>query len=964
MHGTQFSNLNVAQPYPTPEEDRGCGRENNDAGAVASYLSQGKKNLARAEGNKESVSARKITPLEKQVLACYLRHPVVIDSAEHLETLLDKRAGSADWILRHTDESLLRKILDIQFIERFRLKTCDIPEQLISQQLAYECLNAGLWSYSNLPEQLKTNEFIQFLIDEEYYWVLNSLPEYHGLTVNYDFMVEKSSSNLRYVPKEYQTILMCMSAVKDDSSNLEFVSPELDGYDKLVEQALKEDVLGFKFIPDEYITEDMVEKAEKALEIKQKVLPLHAIPESFRTLRRCRKFVSFHIKNNYSFDLKLIPKQHFIQSQELLNLCMSQDGLLAVLPEFIKTEAFCQYYLENRPSSLEGMPVEWLKKKPEWVNRALECDACSIKSISPDLFEQNPQWLEKAAREGTLKEIPETLRTLELCQTAIMSHPKNYEFVPEAKRKKLDQELLLAVAPQSLDSTLRERLFGQEDTSLRDRSTRLTGGFLHHEHLLQPLAPPLSTQGNNFSCGFFLKKELLSCPSFHFRNQTLGERLQEDIKTWTGETIKDLSEWNLPILGCLPSEIEAYGGRTALSKQRGHCVRFKFLREKELLSEFFREASVHRFAQEHAGTLCLKSEVPVARGIRLLPVENIRPTLLKSFKSPLEKVIKGNQSFYLVYEFTTRDRCYSTLAYQRDKDGGTKRADNGILKACHDLGVWSSLGAVHTSTIKAFHNFESNRCELFLPYPISDGSEVGHVSFPGVLDGWDKAAIEESDWGYTGLRDIGDMEFYPAIKSCFEAREADKILPPGYDQRCAFMEAFVKNMVAAFLHYARLHRDDRNYHYKNGKGIQKTADFLERFINAYLKGLTGSEVTMVSFFESREIYCQWLRSAVQEAMMWTEHQSLDKDCYASHLEKNGRFPPEVYPVDNNSKKYDDRYPHNFLFPEGHKLGCDSCQIGITLIIRGLYQVSAGLAGWLAGTSYSSKSQGIQTERLA
>ena len=382
-----------------------------------------------------------------------------------------------------------------------------------------------------------------------------------------------------------------------------------------------------------------------------------------------------------------------------------------------------------------------------------------------------------------------------------------------------------------------------------------------------------------------------------------------------------------------------YGGRALLvdSPVGAGCERYKFLRKGEPLTEFSREEAVHSF-YHNAEFGCqlrsaLISEVPKPGNIWLIAHEKIPEELLKTFRSELETMNINGQLFYVCYRFTTENRNYSTLAHQPEENGSTITAKQGLLKAAYDLGVWSSCGAVHTSTIKAFHNFNDNRKEVFLIGLLS-----AQFYFPGCLSFWKSKATDESDWGWSGLRDIGDMEFYPHIDAYTSASEA-AFKVPGYAQRCSFLEGFVSNMVAAVFHYARLHCEDNDYHYKKDKAVDDVAGFIESAMNNYLSGLFGNSVEASVFFENNQVYKEWLSKTAREIIYWTAPQIPGADCISEHLRKKGQCASSVYSGCEGKTYYVDMYEEL----DCESLGLRNSVFGLTWLVRGLGVVAGGIA---------------------
>ena len=238
----------------------------------------------------------------------------------------------------------------------------------------------------------------------------------------------------------------------------------------------------------------------------------------------------------------------------------------------------------------------------------------------------------------------------------------------------------------------------------------------------------------------------------------------------------------------------------------------KFLREGEELAEFGAEEAVQRFAQAHQKRLGFRSEIPQAEGVVFVAQEHLPPAA-RQCTDPLKVHEHKGRKGYLAFRFTTADNSYDTLAWQPDTpQGGDSRARDGLLRALHDIGVWSSMGAVHTSTIRLYHHFQegSERPELLLS-ALFNPTE----GYPGKLHLWNSYATEHSDWGWSGLRDLGDLEFYPFVTTYVESCDAHWTLPD-YGQRASFVNGIAQNILASLLHIMRLYRaTDPDYHYTN-----------------------------------------------------------------------------------------------------------------------------------------------------
>ena len=161
------------------------------------------------------------------------------------------------------------------------------------------------------------------------------------------------------------------------------------------------------------------------------------------------------------------------------------------------------------------------------------------------------------------------------------------------------------------------------------------------------------------------------------------------------------------------------------------------------------------------------------------------------------------------------------------------------------------------------------------------------------------------------------------------------------------MSAAVENMMAPILHYARMHRDDPDYHYRNSEGREKLGAFIDEVIGAYSSGLLGRSVNAGECFESSRVHQLWKHNTTAETALWTARQHLNADCFARNLEQTGNYCKEIYP---DLQYLPERYPEDFTSYGGQdNLGPNHGHFALTLLLRGLYQVAAFLASTLGQT---------------
>ena len=911
-----------------------------------------------------------ISAQQRRYLSCYLQVPLEISDPEEFSRYMANWSRlDGKWVVKHTKTAVLQSELSTAMINNHFLKVDDIPEAVLTPEFALTCLKeCHRWCYESLPARLKTPEFNQQCLEAsvlpECLMTETALP---CQEIDYAALVSMNSDNIKYVPFEQQSFELCLSVITRNASAIRYINPSVHRYHDLCIHSVTKDSDALELIPKDRITPEIL--TAKAV---HKPVTLADIPEHLITCDHCIQVLKNSELHGQVCDIPASIFQRYPRLAESILQQLSPENdpeMLPKLPDELKTEDFCRRYLSKWPGLIAGCPLPLLRKYPEWVERSLKYagsnllalpesertfDLCRQALIVPNrcmkavpftMFEKHHSLLLLATSYADdLSELPPHLITADICIESLSvrhrSHAKQtLSHVSDAVRKAIPYDLLLTVAPSFLPLDMRKEMVATGDTTLPPQY-RQKKPVMDQRYLMTPHNP-----GSQFrtTSGQFLKKILLSTAPFSLRNQTLGFTLWKAIQfhaRWRGDQLRTRQ---LPLAQPICAGSTVYGGRTLMVRGKDTVTRMKFLRKNESTDVFFQEEAVHLFTHNRQDLKSLlKSEVPKPVGLKLVPAEHLPDNILSSFRSELDTFLYYGKKHYLVYEFTTRNEEYSTLAHQKDSDGDSTRAEQGLLKACHDLGVWSSLGAVHTSTIQAYHNFMRNRRELILIFMFTSNNP-----FPGAMTGWDSKATDESDWAYSGLKDIGDMEFYPKITAYSDATDADCAITAGVGQRASFMSAAVENMMAPILHYARMHRDDPDYHYRNSEGREKLGAFIDEVIGAYSSGLLGRSVNAGECFESSRVHQLWKHNTTAETALWTARQHLNADCFARNLEQTGNYCKEIYP---DLQYLPERYPEDFTSYGGQdNLGPNHGHFALTLLLRGLYQVAAFLASTLGQT---------------
>ena len=606
----------------------------------------------------------------------------------------------------------------------------------------------------------------------------------------------------------------------------------------------------------------------------------------------------------------------FLDHWALWDSLKTRHDWLLWLPEEERTQALCRDYLARFPGRTQAVPAAILAWHPDWVQRSEQSDVY--------LPLRDHRRVPSCYGYHSGGEVPAAALDAQPWALALASWDQQLTGLSREYR----QAIVRNGGASGLADLLQAPPFFLEPEALLDP--------VQEEHCSRRAAL-LPDQA---------RKALLCSPPFRLRRQAEGRALIRKIDDYNHRLGVQMLEESLP---CWPKLTtggwEVRGGRTLVREQDGCCFHLKLQRQGETVAAFATELVVQKFAWDHYDW-GWHSEIPWPEGLRMLALEDL-PVPFDAFEQTPEVYDYRGKLHCLALRFATRDTDYDTRCWQPDTEqGGTQRSRQGLLRALHDLGIWSSLGAAHTSTIPLYHQFRSDEARPALILTALFNPETG---YPGRLHLWNSLATEASDWGWSGLRDLGDLEFYPFIASYIESRDACPTLPD-YGRRASFVNAIAQNILASLLHYMRLERAaDPDYHYRNEPAVARLAQFLEDGCDTLLEGLLGDGTRLRDFFGQQmlggvDVYSQWRQRTAEEMIYWTARQVPGGDCFAEHFRETGRPSALLYPGHPRQPLV---WPQHFTDPRGENLGAHNRKLPLFFLVRGLYMLAIGLTQRLA-----------------
>ena len=744
-------------------------------------------------------------------------------------------------------------------------------------------------------------------------------------TVRLSWLVcELNGLVLRYVPADQRTLPLCQIACSGEPMALQHVplhirSTCLD----LCKAACTSNGFALRDVPAQLLGRETLYLPA----VSQTGLALEFVPPAARTRELCKIACT---QSGLAFEH--VPER---LQEEMAPIALNAQYLASwafrTVPAHIKTAELCQRFCRENICSLESVP-DHIDKTPLYQMAADQGSVMSLSLIDPARL--TLPLCQQACRFGTfcVADIPEKF----ICLPFLLhgTGKKNNLELHAVAAKLLPAEqyrLFLCLSALHNTATCLTLLTASEipehfkadlvDFICAPEKT-LAAQALPTAAALYSSEPPLQ----EFVVNPFLPELLLTCHKtrgYLPANSSSGQELQ----AWLRRQIEVLPDHFAAAERCdaLPvkeGRYERTGGRTLKVNRAEGAFYYKFQRIGESRQAFAQEGLVHHYRQQQTTGpwTTLKSNLPHDPHFFELDKADW-PDCFDAWPECDKPAImvRGNGSHYInVYRYTAGEQS-ARYAHQPDHDSADawQKPQQGILAACHDMGVFAGMGLLLTSTLPAFHDTQSDRRWICLHTAFTDGR---HDVLPGTFGAWNSSATEYPDIGYDGLRDVGDFEPFGAVTSYFgKDRSSASLQPQGVGQRLALANTLCENLLGALLLRARLRQTAPDYHYKNEQAVKETAAFVENACHHFLAGITGQSIDSVpadllrqTMAVDKEDYRQWLDRTAREILYWTAAQpdrktpeqpacagsgdgAVHSDCYALHLNKEERLCPTLYP---------------------------------------------------------------------
>jgi hypothetical protein len=361
-----------------------------------------------------------------------------------------------------TKDEILRAVLELPDILMYipdKLKTqnlyndafavCEdcfdyIPEVMRTQKMYAVMVGKKALKETEVPEKSKREDFYQFLLDKNPMQLSDVPPPFitDGMCT---LSVEADASNFRHVPYDKRIKELCRVAIEKYPKNLPFI-PKHYLSTELTRNALMSDISLFKFTQEDSWTDEICANAVANEFIEISIVPEKYKTEFFYTCLMTLDFYSFKddIPNQYRgteyyikciqdsslrfSDIRNLPNEPHINKAKIYEIAFEYSPyFFEHIPKQYRTKEMCKLIFEHDVTTFHNIPDNF--RTDDMYIEALHSGIRNIQI--PDKYNNQPFYDRLVAfRPSNIQYVPPEFRTYDICEAAVKSESRLFEFVP------------------------------------------------------------------------------------------------------------------------------------------------------------------------------------------------------------------------------------------------------------------------------------------------------------------------------------------------------------------------------------------------------------------------------------------------------------------------------------------------------------------------------------------------------
>ena len=825
-----------------------------------------------------------------------------------------------------------------------------IPEAQRSYELCMKACRTSGKALLHVPHRHRDEELCRTALstyDLAYQW----FPE--QLSQNYEWQLRACRQNgavLQWIAKDQHDDALRLAACASNGEALRFIDPKQINYEMCRLACTDNGRAACRHIPDHLLDDDLRELICRTTDDPSVCIDFNPHNKA--------DFYGWLLRENIHTAIEWVPQEDRSPALYLL-ACQNNGRELELVPEKERTPEICLAACRSYGAALQWVPEQHRTKGfcqmvcQAFLNSYLLVRKGALKYVAKGGL--GLEWFVKALHDCSSQ--PDTL----LIHAQRVLSAADFQSLLESSLLCANGHKLTMLTLKQISASQKEQLIEW----IMEPGSWPTADPRRQSDLCE-MASPLPALVDNPEIKPLEMAAIKAATHWTPPRYSAGQRLLNEIEQTLSAAVVELPAASEPLFYQVG---ETAGGRTLRIDRGEQAYYYKFQRKGESLKTLMQEGAIHTVRENHPELFGpLRSKLPGAARFFRLYLDQL-PEVLPAFPDlPEICTDENNRSYVHVYRYVAPSD-YSVYAHCVDlshPDDPWHKGEQGIVTACHDIGLFVAMGLVPTSTLPAFHDSESGRewtaLHVLLGY-------MHHTVYPGTFGAWNSVATEFCDFGYGGFRDVGDFEPFGKIENIMKRGDAQAYSGvPELEQCLCLMNAVCENLLAANLIRARLRQQGCDYHYKNPEAQRQNQAFIEQTLLAFLKGMYAERMACDndSAFLRRRLkvdkasYEEWLSRAAAEMLYWTAKQpdpkhpeqppfadSSDlyshKDGYALHLNRTGHLDPGLYPDDGATRRHTGVFPGDFHNHNGRlNLGRNNAVFPLTTLMRGLMRLCTGM----------------------
>ena len=731
-------------------------------------------------------------------------------------------------------------------------------------------------------------------------------------------ILQNNVGNLKNLPVEHRDIESCLEAVTQDGLALNHVPYSLRDYE-MSKVAIEQNGLAIQFALKNILTPKLCEIA-----IKQNIHALQFIPNKFKNLelylialyqnpiayiympdKHKTKDIISYVVLNYPMGIQLLSPEERTDKLWIASI-KKWSSPIEFCREDLLTQELCQIAVEKDWNSLKYISKKFRNTKLYLT--ALKQNGLALQHISPTEITEELCWSAILQNSEALEYVPNKYKTKTLCLASIRKAGWLIYWVPEST---LDQELIITAIenfPPILETInskhktnafykelLKKKLIREEDidndidiklhytpTSKTDKSAlfetkdnvfKTTTSYHHATHL--------------FDKKFNTTTPIIASEVYNNIFTLIHRPLTKEEKDL--ELYPNMEEKELKMI----KNGTVIGRRTIQNKQNY----FKIWKIDETLTDFTQESHTLAYLKEQQHKIGLKSEIPVPISITITPLNSALKTHIQKFKNP-PQIFQDNiteRQYCLAYHYIATKSYGLEVHLPKPKHlNHFFDTHKGLLNGIHDIGRLAKHGILHTHSLRQLQSSNTQKDWLLMKQNHYESQA------PKNIPAWCTQTTDYSCFNYNGLKEYTHLKLFGTISENILENKTDhplKFFNWISKQKSIFYNAMNASILFALLLYARIHRNDSDFHHSYKKTVKETSTFIHKILTHYLNGyLENKQISPHTYLLlDKEKYQSWLDISSKRFIYWTEKQDQNEDCYTQHLIKNGILKKELYP---------------------------------------------------------------------